>query len=298
MNKLVTEFTQESHLQGNRCFRVVHGKTDKSHSVGLHRHDFIEIMWVRSGGGLLIAGGKARKFSKNFLYISKPNEVHVLEPEKNTPMTFTYVAIARGVMDKFADEVLAEEDEFYREKFAGISLKLSAFETSYLDKAAAELAWQNDSLVAIFRFLINLYWQMKNAFVSALPDMPDWLSDACQRIRNPENLALGLAKFREICGKDMSYINRAMRRYLNSTPTEFINDARLRYAAWLLETSSYPTGEISEMCGFSDLPYFCRKFKEKYESTPTQFRKNAHSSNEKSGINYSYKMKNVKKVRV
>jgi hypothetical protein len=297
MDKLVTEFTSDSHLQGNRYFRVVHGKTDKPHSVGLHRHDFIEIFWVRNGGGILISGGKVRKFSKNFLYISKPNEVHVLEAEKNTQMHFTYVAVARGVMEKFINETLAEEAEFSKEQFTGLSLKLSPFETSYLDRAASELAWQNDSLVAILRFLTNLYWQLRNAFASALPEMPDWLSDACQRIRNPENLALGLPKFREICDKDMSYINRAMRKYLNSTPTEFINDARLRYAAWLLETSSYPTSDISEICGFSDLPYFCRKFKEKYEYTPTQFRKNALNAAEKSDINYSYKMKNIKRVK-
>lgn len=298
MSKLVTEFSPDSHLQGNRYFRVVHGKTDKSHAVGLHKHDFVEIMWIRKGGGVLFSAGKSRKFSKNFLFISKPNEVHALEPDKGTQMQFTYVAIARGIMDKFVADVLCEESDLERSKFAGMSIKLSPFEISYIDKAAAELAWQNDSLLAILRFLVNLYWQLNSAFASALPEMPDWLADACQRIRNPENLALGLSKFREICGKDMSYINRAMRRYLNSTPTEFINDARLRYAAWLLETSSYPTSEISDMCGFFDLPYFCRKFKDKYEHTPTQYRKIAHNAAENSQINYSYKMKNVKKVIV
>ena len=298
MDKLVTEFSSDSHLQGNRYFRVVHGKTDKSHSVGLHRHDFVEIMWVRSGGGLLIAGGKARKFSDNFLYISRPNEVHVLEADGNSQMHFTYVAVARRVMDKFMREVLAEEEEFSKKQFTGTSLKLSPFETSYLDRAAAELAWQNDSLMAILRFLTNLYWQMKSIFASALPEMPDWLSEACRRIRNPENLALGLPKFREICGKDMSYINRAMRKYMNSTPTEFVNDARLRYAAWLLETSAYSTSEISSICGFSDLPYFCRKFKDKYDYTPTQFRKNAVGAAESSDINYFYKMKDIKKVKL
>lgn len=296
MNKLITEFTEDSHLQGNRYFRVVHGKTDRSHSVGLHRHDFVEIMWVRSGGGLLISGGKTRKFSGNFLYISKPNEVHVLEAANGAQMHFTYVAVARGLMDKFLNEILAEEDEFSRERIRGLSLKLSPFETAFLDRAASELAWQNDSLVAIIRFLTNIYWQLKNTFASALPEMPDWLSDACMRIRNPENLALGLPKFREICGKDMSYINRAMRKYLDATPTEFVNDARLRYAAWLLETSSYSASEISEICGFSDLPYFCRKFREKYESTPTQFRSSALGAAENSHINNSYKMRNVKKV--
>lgn len=78
-------------------------------------------------------------------------------------------------------------------KFGGMSMKLSSFETAYLDRAASELVWQNDSLMAVYRFLINLYWQIKSVFASALPgNMPDWLSDACQRIRNPENLALGL----------------------------------------------------------------------------------------------------------
>ncbi len=274
MNKLVTEFTTQSHLRGSKYFRVVHGKTDKAHSVGLHKHDFVEILWVKSGSGLLLSGGKERYFAKNFLYISKPGEVHVLDPDKNIQMDFTYIAIDRQVMERFKRDVLSEEEEFYREKFFGISLKLTPFETSYLNKAASELAWQNDSLTAIYRFLLNLYWQVKNAFVSALPgDTPDWLSDACGRIRNPENLAMGLPKFREICGRDMSYINRAMRKYMNCTPTEFINDARLRYAKWLLENSSFSTGEISETCGFSDLPYFCRKFRDKYECTPSDFRK-------------------------
>ena len=88
-----------------------------------------------------------------------------------------------------------------------------------------------------------------------------------------------------------------MRRHMGCTPTEFINEARLRYAKWLLETSSFGTGEISEICGFADLPYFCRKFKDKYEYTPSQFRKNALNAVEKSDINYSYKMKNIKKVK-
>ena len=166
---MVTEFTQDSHLQGNKYFRVVHGKSDKAHSVGLHRHDFVEVFWVRNGGGMLISGGRERYFSKNFLYISSPNEAHVLEPERNSTLSFTYVAIAREVFDDFMNTVLAGEEDLYRRKFAGISLKLSSFETSFLDRAAAELAWQNDSRMAIFRFLLNLYWQIKNAFISALP---------------------------------------------------------------------------------------------------------------------------------
>lgn len=270
----ITEFTTESHLQGNKYFRVVHGRTDKSHSVGLHRHEFVEVLWVKSGGGLLISGGRERFFSKNFLYISKPCEVHVLDPEGGAPMEFSYIAIAREVVERFMRDILAEENDSYKDGFIGMSAKLTPFETAFLDRAAMELADNGDSLMAIFRFLLNLYWRMRNSLISSLPDdIPDWLRDACQRALNPENLSIGLPKFRRICGKNTSYINRAMRRYMGCTPTEFLNDARLRYAKWLLETSSFSAGKISSMCGFSDLPYFCRKFREKYESTPMEFRK-------------------------
>ena len=89
-----------------------------------------------------------------------------------------------------------------------------------------------------------------------------------------------------------------MRRYLNCTPTEFINDARLRYAKWLLETSSFSTGEISEACGFSDLPYFCRKFRDKYDCTPTQYRRDIRSDSVGGDINTEYKMKNLRKISI
>ena len=164
MKNGVTEFSEESHLKGNRYFRVVHGKTAKSHCVGLHRHDFVEILWIRSGEGMLISGGKERYFNKHLLFISRPNEVHVIEPSRNSTIDFSYVAITKDVLARFKRDVLCEEDEFFREKFGGMSLKLSSFETAYLDRAASELVWQNDSLMAIYRFLINLYWQIKNVF--------------------------------------------------------------------------------------------------------------------------------------
>ena len=106
MKNGVTEFSEESHLKGNRYFRVVHGKTDKSHCVGLHRHDFVEILWIRSGEGMLISGGKERYFNKHLLFISRPNEVHVIEPSRNSTIDFSYVAITKDVLARFTRDVL------------------------------------------------------------------------------------------------------------------------------------------------------------------------------------------------
>lgn len=166
MENAITEFSEESHLKGNKYFRVVHGKTDKSRCVGLHRHDFVEVLWIRSGEGMLISGGRERYFSHHLLFISRPNEVHVIEPARDSTIDFSYVAIPGGVFARFVRDCLSGEEEFFRGKFGGMSMKLSSFETAYLDRAASELVWQNDSLMAVYRFLINLYWQIKSVFAS------------------------------------------------------------------------------------------------------------------------------------
>ncbi|MFR6033644.1 MAG: AraC family transcriptional regulator [Bacilli bacterium] len=124
--------------------------------------------------------------------------------------------------------------------------------------------------------------------------MPDWLSDACQRaaILKP---FFGAEKIQG--NMRQGYVlQTAPCRYMNCTPRNLsMTFAVCEMAA---ETSSFSTGEISEACGFSDLPYFCRKFRDKYDCTPTQFRRDIHSVGSGEGINTEYKMKNLRKISI
>lgn len=57
------------------------------------------------------------------------------------------------------------------------------------------------------------------------------------------------------------------------SPVEFIRDIRLKRAAQLITDSQLLIKEIAYMTGFSDMKYFSKSFKKKYELTPLEYRK-------------------------
>ncbi|MCG8697903.1 MAG: response regulator, partial [Bacteroidales bacterium] len=61
------------------------------------------------------------------------------------------------------------------------------------------------------------------------------------------------------------------------SPNDLIRTIRLNYAKHLLKTSNLNTAEISFQCGFTSPSYFIKRFKEKYNCTPSQYVKQAHN---------------------
>ena len=57
------------------------------------------------------------------------------------------------------------------------------------------------------------------------------------------------------------------------TLSEFLDDFRLRHAARMLADLDEPIGLISEMSGFQSRGHFNTLFREKYEMTPSEYRK-------------------------
>lgn len=70
-----------------------------------------------------------------------------------------------------------------------------------------------------------------------------------------------------------NYMIRIFKREFGLTPVQYINERRLRRAMYLLETTSKPTGVVSEECGYTDYPYFYKRFVQKTGIAPSEWRK-------------------------
>ena len=66
---------------------------------------------------------------------------------------------------------------------------------------------------------------------------------------------------------------RFFRGETGRTFTGYLMDYRLSYAAYLLRESSGKISDIAMNCGFNNLSYFIRSFKERYRLSPREFRK-------------------------
>lgn len=57
------------------------------------------------------------------------------------------------------------------------------------------------------------------------------------------------------------------------TPNRYLTSLKINYAKNLISTNYFNISQIAEMCGFSDMYYFCKVFKSETGITPTEYKR-------------------------
>ncbi len=102
--------------------------------------------------------------------------------------------------------------------------------------------------------------------------MPDWLARACREIKKSEAFREGLPAFNRLAGRSPEHVSRVLKKCTGKTPTQIVNEARLEEATHQLCMSSKEIIDIAADCGFENLSYFHRLFKQHYTLSPRRYR--------------------------
>lgn len=84
---------------------------------------------------------------------------------------------------------------------------------------------------------------------------------------------LSLEDLAFLTGMSLSSFKRRFSSTFGTTPNKYITSKRLEKAQTLLSTSDLRISEIAYDCGFSDVGYFSKIFRNYYHITPSDFRK-------------------------
>lgn len=103
-------------------------------------------------------------------------------------------------------------------------------------------------------------------------EIPSWMLQLIEKMDQPENFVEGLPKLLELANYSQAYVNRTFRQYLYTTPTQYINNLRLRYAYRLIASTDLSILEIANACGFNNISYFYTIFKKQYACCPNELR--------------------------
>ena len=76
----------------------------------------------------------------------------------------------------------------------------------------------------------------------------------------------------ELCNQSPSTFKRNFKKIFNDTPSNYIKTKRLEKAKYLLQHTNSTISEVAIETGFYDTPHFSKSFKEKYGSTPNEYR--------------------------
>ena len=76
----------------------------------------------------------------------------------------------------------------------------------------------------------------------------------------------------KLSNKTYEHLSRNMKKYYDTTVTEYINSLRLNYAANMIKNTNYSLTDICFDAGFNSSSYFSSCFKQYFDMTPTQYR--------------------------
>ena len=73
-----------------------------------------------------------------------------------------------------------------------------------------------------------------------------------------------------------SYLYKLFRRYYGVSPSNYLIHYRLEKARELLDAQQYPVNVVADRVGFSDHPYFTKRFRMVYDMTPREYARRLH----------------------
>lgn len=76
----------------------------------------------------------------------------------------------------------------------------------------------------------------------------------------------------KVIGCSPNYLSSVFHQTFGKTVKDYINSKRLDYAHAMLLNSNFRVSEIAGSCGFTDLSYFSRKFKQRFGCAPSEIR--------------------------
>lgn len=115
--------------------------------------------------------------------------------------------------------------------------------------------------------LYRLLWQIDES-ESRIPAKYKKLQAALSEITEYWTKNEPIAYYADLCNMSEVNFRRLFKEYTGLSPIDYRNDLRLTAARGKLQSGEYNVSEVAELCGFSNLSFFIRLYKNKYGYTP------------------------------
>lgn len=279
MKKMFVPFDQKFEFE----FYRTNVRSDRS--VGLHFHDCLEINYCLEGEGYLLIDDKRLEFKPGSFYFINNLEVHEAVSTNHLKIvlimfqpsiiyqnnSFDYHYIQPFYPKDISYSNCLEADEQVLERLRGL---LFAMEEEMMEKQPG----YQMMLKAILMQFLGIVYRNLNEYEST--DQQRNFHKMYNRLRpvleyidlhfGEEQFSLdGLASMVHM---NRTYFSTYFKKVMQTGVFDYINRLRIERACMLLAGTDEPVIKIALDCGFENISYFNRRFKQHTGLTPLQYR--------------------------
>ena len=233
-------------------------------NIPAHGHNFFELEFIVDGTGIYEIDGIEYEIKKNTLFFMTPANLHAL---RNANATLINVM--------FSHEQGKEKNDIAIFMANSPCFTFEANDGVFLCSILKELVKVNDTDTSYALLLINCIMnKLYYSFKSPKSHLPNYTQQAViYMLENFQN-DISLNDVSKHIGLSDAYFSTVFRKQTTINFKDYLDDIRFSYAKKLLSLTSLSIKEIIFKSGFRDYANFTRRFKQKYNVTPTDYRNN------------------------
>ena len=239
-----------------------------------HTHDFAEIFWTTEGAGWQVLNGVRHPLAVGDFWCIRPEDVHSIETCGDAPLIITNIAFPAEAVDWLRQRYFGGVSRWFWVPPADrAAAHVDVAELQVLDAMADRLAEAARDRLHFEHFLLGVFATLNAPDKEqGLAGAPDWLANACRRMREPALLGEGVTAFFRVAGRSPEHVARVTRAALNLTPSDYVNRLRIDRAAFQLRMTSRPVTEIAMDVGYENLSHFFHVFRRLHGMSPRSYR--------------------------
>ncbi len=269
-------FKLTDFIRAGVSYHFAQTELSENNGVRYHDHDYHEVFWVTRGRGVHHWNGRTSTLLPGNLYLIRPADRHRVTGSIKTPMHIVNLAFPSEAWHEVRQRYFATEADWFELPDEERIWSLEPRAQSGLSHWTSRLASTERPSVALDGFLMELP-QLRSEVASIKGEpVPEWLLKAQSEIGLPQHFSGGTLAFARLAGRSPSHVSRATAHWLDTTPTEIVNTARLNYSATQLAETSRPIIEIMLDCGLTNLSHFYALFRNRFGVSPRRYRLTAH----------------------
>lgn len=245
-------------------------------------HQYYELSYISNGKGVIHLGQHSEMVAGMVLFLSPPGLAQAISL-KSCGDSERLKVNKLLISSEFAKKLQAFSPEFaaltklFSGNLAGMLFLLDENDLCLSQFENMQRQHNSKSLLNLLDILLEL---SQKKYKKLMPSDPDGLQkmvkcpleSTIHYIFNNFEKPLRSDQLAKMAHMSTNHFHRKFKQITDLTLVQMLNDLRLERACNLLITSRLPIAVVSEQCGFSNVPYFNRRFLEKKGCQPRQFR--------------------------
>lgn len=290
----VPVFTREDFFRDNESVYIQLSDEFKEYVGIVHKHEFIEIVYIISGRATHIVDGKSYQVKKGDISVINRKEEHCFFADEDYEEKF----IAYDLMftpDFLNNDILSGEDfSILSNSFLFYSLfpdengyirRLnliencnfefgSVFDKIYYEYKNRQTGYLNLIRVYTAELIIKLFRKIESCQQNILSSsQKDIVNSVIDYIKTNYNISIRMEDISSKLFFNKNYIGKLFKQETGMPVSDFIREIRINEACRQLKETDKIITDIAPSCGYNDMKSFYAAFKKSTGLTPNEYRK-------------------------